>query len=250
FAEGAIEAEVIERLERGEALVRLSARDAITLEDALELHGQLPLPPYVRRAPEVADRERYQTVFAAHPGAIAAPTAGLHLSATSLQALEAAGHRVATITLHVGPGTFRPVEAERLDAHPMHSERYEIPERTVHALAAARAEGRKILAVGTTVVRALEAAAAAPGGLQAGAARTALLIHPPYRFRVVDHLLTNFHLPRSTLLALVMAIGGIENIRAAYAEAIEAGYRFFSYGDAMLIRPESISASAPAIEAP
>jgi S-adenosylmethionine:tRNA ribosyltransferase-isomerase len=202
---------------------------------AIERAGEVPLPPYIRREVAEADAERYQTVYATHPGAVAAPTAGLHFSAELLQALEARGHHFARVTLHVGPGTFRPVKAERLEDHPMHDERCEVPEATAAAIAEAKRCGRQVLAVGTTVVRTLESAASEDGVVAPGARRTRLFIHPPYRFRVVDALLTNFHLPRSTLLALVMAFGGIEPTRRAYAEAVAARYRFFSYGDAMLI---------------
>ena len=207
--------------------------------EQLEAHGEMPLPPYVQRAEEPADRERYQTIFAEHPGAIAAPTAGLHFTPALVAALEGAGHRFARVTLHVGPGTFRPVQVEHLDEHPMHEERYEVSEDTAAAVSEARSAGLPVVAVGTTVARTLESAALAEGAegqVAAGAGRTRLFIKPPYQARVVDHLLTNFHLPRSTLLALVMALGGEDTLRGAYAEAVRARYRFFSYGDAMLIR--------------
>ncbi len=197
--------------------------------------GKLPLPPYIRREPTLADQTRYQTVFAAHDGAVAAPTAGLHLSEALLAQLQAQGHELAFVTLHVGPGTFAPLRSENLAEHTMHCERYVVPEATAQALARARAQGRQVLAVGTTVVRTLEAAADAQGVVPAGAGSTAIFIYPPYRFRVVDALLTNFHWPRSSLLALVMAFGGTDPVRDAYREAIAARYRFFSYGDAMLI---------------
>jgi len=216
-----------------EVTLRAEAGEVLT---AIERVGRVPLPPYVARDPDARDRERYQTVFARELGAVAAPTAGLHLSERLLAALEAAGHRVAHVTLHVGPGTFAPVKVEDLGAHPMHFERYEVSEAAATALAEARHEGRPILAVGTTVVRTLEAAADAEGRVPPGKGRTDLFIRPPYGFRVVDSLLTNFHLPRSTLLALVMAFGGVEPVREAYAEAVRARYRFFSYGDAMLLR--------------
>jgi S-adenosylmethionine:tRNA ribosyltransferase-isomerase len=205
---------------------------------AIERVGEMPLPPYIRRSVEVTDAERYQTVYAARAGAVAAPTAGLHFSTELMAALEAEGHRFAKLTLHVGAGTFRPVKSERLDEHEMHDERFDVPESTVHAIARAKAEGRPVLAVGTTVVRALEAAAHEDGTVEAGAGRTRIFIWPPYRFRVVDALLTNFHLPRSTLLALVMAFGGEAAVRAAYADAVRERYRFFSYGDAMLLADE------------
>jgi S-adenosylmethionine:tRNA ribosyltransferase-isomerase len=198
---------------------------------AIEAHGEIPLPPYLRRRPTEADKHRYQTVFAARPGAVAAPTAGLHLSAALLDALDARGVTRATVTLHVGAGTFAPIAVDNLDAHPMHAEWYEVPEETQRRVRQARAEGRPVFAVGTTAVRALES-----WGLDgAPAGDTRLLIQPGYHWKVVDKLLTNFHLPRSTLLALVMAFAGQARIRAAYAEAIAARYRFFSYGDAMLL---------------
>ena len=200
----------------------------------LERVGEVPLPPYVRRAPTPADRERYQTVYARAPGAVAAPTAGLHLTRELLGAIAAAGVRVATLTLHVGPGTFLPIRTADLDRHVMVPERFEIPPPTVEAIAAARTAGGRVVAVGTTTVRALESAGA-DGALHAGPGAAALFIRPGHRFRLVDALLTNFHLPRSTLLALVAAFAGWERVRAAYAEAVRLGYRFYSYGDAMLI---------------
>ena len=200
----------------------------------LERVGEVPLPPYVRRAPTPADRERYQTVYARVPGAVAAPTAGLHLSAELLAAIAAAGVRVATLTLHVGPGTFLPIRTDDLDQHVMAPEPSDIPPATVEAIGAARARGGRVVAVGTTTVRALESAWA-EGAVRAGPGAAALFIRPGHRFRVADALLTNFHLPRSTLLALVAAFAGWDRIRAAYAEAVRLGYRFYSYGDAMLI---------------
>ncbi len=222
-------------------------RDGTTLEitlaaaqgvsAALAQTGELPLPPYIARPVAAADRDRYQTVFAREPGAVAAPTAGLHFGTSLLAALEAAGHARAFVTLHVGPGTFLPLKADDLAGHRMHAERYHVPTETVEAVRAAKRAGRPVVAVGTTVVRTLESAAGADGSLCAGPGSTTLCIYPPYTFRVVDALLTNFHLPRSTLLALVMAFAGEEPVRAAYAEAVRARYRFFSYGDAMLVRP-------------
>jgi S-adenosylmethionine:tRNA ribosyltransferase-isomerase len=213
--------------------VELSAASSVT--ELLARIGRMPLPPYIRRSPDAGDAERYQTVFAAHDGAVAAPTAGLHLSERLLAGLRERGHEIAFITLHVGPGTFAPLRTDDLSRHPMHPERYVVPAATVDAVARARQTDRQVLAVGTTVVRALEAAADQGGMLRPGAGATKLFIYPPYRFRVVDALMTNFHLPRSTLLALVMAFGGIEPVRRAYGAAIEAGYRFYSYGDAMLV---------------
>lgn len=210
----------------------------LPFEAALEASGHMPLPPYVRRPDDAADRERYQTVFARVPGAVAAPTAGLHLSSALLDRLKARGASLASVTLHVGLGTFQPVTAEDLDDHPMHEEVFSIPAETAAAIAAARDRGSPVLAVGTTVVRALESAADPdrPGLVRVMDGETRLLIQPGYRFRVVDRLLTNFHLPQSTLLALVAAFSGRERMLAAYRAAVAERYRFFSYGDAMLIR--------------
>ncbi len=229
------EAEIVASRPEGLEVV-LRAGEAVSA--SVERHGEMPLPPYIRRSVEEADAERYQTVYASRPGAVAAPTAGLHFSDELLAALEARGHLLAKVTLHVGVGTFRPVKAARLEDHPMHDERFEVPEETSLAIARAKAEGRPVLAVGTTVVRALESAAREDGSVPSGGGRTRLFIRPPYRFRAVDALLTNFHLPRSTLLALVMAFGGVDEVRAAYAEAVRERYRFFSYGDAMLVAGE------------
>jgi S-adenosylmethionine:tRNA ribosyltransferase-isomerase len=194
------------------------------IDAVLERHGAVPLPPYIRHAPLADDAERYQTVYAQNPGAVAAPTAGLHFDAETLRKVRARGATVANITLHVGFGTFQPVRAEAVEAHRMHSERYSIPASTLKAI-----EGKRVLAVGTTSLRALESHALNKEG------ETDLFIYPGFEFRVVKRLLTNFHLPKSTLLMLVSAFAGIENIRNAYAHAIAARYRFFSYGDAMLI---------------
>ena len=203
------------------------------VEPHLEPLGHVPLPPYIKRADEAADRERYQTVYARNPGAIAAPTAGLHFGQELLAAVEARGAAVAALTLHVGIGTFKPVTAALVHEHRMEAERYEIPDATAEAIARARAAGGRVVAVGTTVVRALEAAAREDGTVPAGPGRTDLFITPGHRFRVVDALLTNFHLPCSTLLMLVCAFAGRERVLAAYREAIAEGYRFYSYGDAM-----------------
>ena len=196
----------------------------------LERLGRLPLPPYIQHAPQADDRERYQTVFARAPGAVAAPTAGLHFDDALLAALRARGIESTTLTLHVGAGTFLPVRTDDLSQHRMHAERYVITEDSAAAIARARAEGRPVVAVGTTALRALEAS-----GGQAGHGETDLFITPGYRFRVVDRLFTNFHLPKSTLLILVSAFAGRDAIRRAYAHAIAQRYRFFSYGDAMLL---------------
>ncbi len=200
----------------------------------LERHGALPLPPYITHVPDAADETRYQTVYAKNPGAVAAPTAGLHFDAVMLDALRAHGVGVAYLTLHVGAGTFQPVRVQNLAEHRMHSEWYELPQATVDALHATRVAGGRVVAVGTTSLRALESAAA-NGDPVAGHAETALFVLPGYRFRIVDRLITNFHLSRSTLLMLVSAFGGTDHIRRAYQHAIAQRYRFFSYGDAMLI---------------
>jgi len=234
LCDGRLEGRVIRAREHGQLEVELRADGEV---DALiEQAGEIPLPPYIRRAAGKSDRTRYQTVFAKKTGAVAAPTAGLHFTDSSLSALEEAGHRMAYVTLHVGPGTFRPVQADTLDEHEMHEEAYEIPEATVTAIGRARTEARPVVAVGTTVVRTLESAVDAEGNPLAGVGTTRLFIRPPHHFQVVDHLMTNFHLPRSTLLALVMAFAGAELTRRAYREAAERRYRFYSYGDAMLIR--------------
>lgn len=199
---------------------------------AIDRCGELPIPPYMRRQAGEEDDRRYQTVFASRLGAVAAPTAGLHLTEAMLNALRDKGVRVLPVTLHVGPGTFLPVTVDDLDEHPMHAEWYELSDETADAIVAAKAAGAQVFAVGTTVVRALESWAL--DGPRSGDTR--LLIQPGYSFRVVDAMLTNFHLPRSTLLALVMAFGGVDRVRAAYADAIAQRYRFYSYGDAMLLR--------------
>lgn len=215
--------------------VALYTSGKLAVADAVRAFGRMPLPPYIKREVDPRDAERYQTVFARVEGAIAAPTAGLHLSHGLLGRLAVRGVKVVTVTLHVGLGTFQPVLVDDLDEHQMHREWYEVTRPTVQAIADARARGAKIVAVGTTVVRALESAAEEDGSLHATSGETALLIQPGYRFRVVDMLLTNFHLPRSTLLALVCAFGGTERVLSAYEEAVRDNYRFFSYGDAMLL---------------
>ncbi|MBI2306745.1 MAG: tRNA preQ1(34) S-adenosylmethionine ribosyltransferase-isomerase QueA [Rhodocyclales bacterium] len=199
-----------------------------------EAHGRLPLPPYITHAAGGEDESRYQTVFARAPGAVAAPTAGLHFDEALLATLKARGVEQAWLTLHVGAGTFQPVRVTNIAEHRMHAERFEIPQATVDAIAATRARGGRIVAVGTTSLRALESAAQS-GELKAGAAETEIFITPGYAFRVVDRLVTNFHLPKSTLLMLVSAFAGTDAIRAAYAHAVAERYRFFSYGDAMLL---------------
>lgn len=211
--------------------------DVIELIDA---HGRLPLPPYIEHAADEIDAERYQTVYAREPGAVAAPTAGLHFDQATLDQLRAKGVQFAYVTLHVGAGTFQPVRTENLSEHPMHSEWYTVPPETVALVQATQAAGRSVVAVGTTSMRALESASQS-GVLQAGSADTRLFITPGYTFKTVTRLLTNFHLPKSTLLMLVSAFAGYDRIRAAYAHAIAARYRFFSYGDAMLLNLESKS---------
>ncbi|MBY4867959.1 tRNA preQ1(34) S-adenosylmethionine ribosyltransferase-isomerase QueA [Burkholderia anthina] len=205
----------------------------------IEQYGRLPLPPYIEHDPDANDETRYQTVYASNPGAVAAPTAGLHFDQPLLEKLDAMGVERATLTLHVGAGTFQPVRVENIAEHKMHSEWYDLPQSLVDKIAATRARGGNVIAVGTTSMRALEAAARsadeAGRPLAATQAETDIFITPGYRFRVVDRLVTNFHLPKSTLLMLVSAFAGVETIRAAYRHAIDARYRFFSYGDAMLL---------------
>lgn len=206
--------------------------------DLLERFGALPLPPYIHHAPDASDEDRYQTVFARHPGAVAAPTAGLHLNEALLESLASHGIERAFLTLHVGAGTFAPIRDEDPDRHVMHSERYSIPAQTVQAITAARTRGSRIVALGTTSLRALESAALTAGptdDIAAGPGETSLFIRPGFRFRVVDALITNFHLPRSTLMMLVSAFAGTDLIRSAYTHAVASRYRFFSYGDAMLL---------------
>ena len=197
--------------------------------------GRIPLPPYIRREVRPDDQERYQTVYASREGAVAAPTAGLHFTGPLLEALEQDGIGNATVTLHVGPGTFQPVRTEDLSLHRMHAERYEVPEGTTERIVRARSAGGRIIAVGTTTVRTLETAAQADGIVRPGAGRSELFIMPGYRFRAVDGMITNFHLPKSTLLMLVSAFAGRERVLDAYALAVRERYRFFSYGDAMLV---------------
>ena len=229
--------EVVADGEDGCCRVRIES-DRPVLE-LLEAEGQPPLPPYIRReagAPAAAaDRERYQTVYAAVPGAVAAPTAGLHFTGEMFDRLAGQGVSRCTLTLHVGIGTFRPVAVDRVEDHVMGSERFEVPAAVAEAVARARRDGGRVVAVGSTSVRTLETQAAGDGRVSAGTGRTSLFIHPPYRFRVVDALLTNFHLPRSTLLMMVCAFGGQDLILHAYREAVRENYRFYSYGDCMLI---------------
>lgn len=231
FAE-AFDAEVLGRCgpDNGLFHLRLSG-DPFEL---LERHGHVPLPPYISHEDSADDVRRYQTVFARQPGAVAAPTAALHFDEGVLAALAARGVDTAHVTLHVGAGTFQPVRVEKIAEHQMHSECFEVPASTVEAIARTRARGGKVVAVGTTTLRALESAARG-GSLQAGASETSIFITPGFQFRVVDRLVTNFHLPKSTLMMLVSAFAGYEHVMALYRHAIAQGYRFFSYGDAMLL---------------
>jgi S-adenosylmethionine:tRNA ribosyltransferase-isomerase len=234
------------RTEDGLLEVALFTAPSDTLAAALAAVGRVPLPPYIKRAPTESDAERYQTVFARVDGAVAAPTAGLHLTRALLGRLAIRGCEMATVTLHVGLGTFQPVTVEDLDEHPMHGEMYSVSRTTSDAIARARERGAPVIAVGTTVVRALESAADPDrtGLVSPQSGETHLLIQPGYTFRVVDRLLTNFHLPKSTLLAMVCAFAGTERVLAAYRAAVAAEYRFFSYGDAMLLeRDESAGAT-------
>ncbi len=223
---------------REEDFFRLRFPQGVSVLDWIERNGRLPLPPYMEREADAEDEVRYQTVFAREPGSVAAPTAGLHFDDALLACLRARGVGMEFVTLHVGAGTFQPVRTEDLSQHRMHSERYFIPERTAAAVRGAKAEGRRVVAVGTTSLRALEASAqASPDGLpQAGWNETDIFIRPGFAFRVVDALVTNFHLPRSTLLMLVSAFAGMARIRRAYRHALDHDYRFFSYGDAMFLR--------------
>jgi S-adenosylmethionine:tRNA ribosyltransferase-isomerase len=245
FGDGELSAEVVSRGEYGLRRIRLTAKGDVS--QAIERLGHVPLPPYISREDEPADRERYQTIFADHPGAVAAPTAGLHFSPAILERLRQRGIEMASITLDVGLGTFQPIHEEEIDQHQIHSERYEIPEAAAAAICKARRDGRPILAVGTTVVRALEDAAeksasrhgekmdATTNLVEPGPAEAGIFIKPGHTFRVVNQLLTNFHLPESTLLILVSAFAGREFILRAYRHAVDARYRFYSYGDCMWI---------------
>jgi S-adenosylmethionine:tRNA ribosyltransferase-isomerase len=242
FGRGELEAEIVSRGELGARTLRFVSYNALSVREHIEQLGHIPLPPYIERPDEPADRERYQTVFAKNAGAIAAPTAGLHFTPEVLEKVRKRGVEICELTLEVGLGTFQPIHTETLEAHAMHAESYEIPPETAERVCNARRRGRPILAIGTTVVRALEDAAlrASESGLHepliGGKAEARLFIFPGHRFRMVTGLLTNFHLPCSTLLALVCAFAGRENVLAAYNHAVEAGYRFYSYGDCMLIR--------------
>ena len=242
FAEGEFEGEIVARGELGLRTIRFKTLKGQESAALLEKLGHVPLPPYIEREDESSDRSRYQTVFAKQPGAIAAPTAGLHFTPEILKKIRERGIETCEVTLHVGLGTFQPIHVQDLQNHVMHAESYEIPEEITGKIVAARSNGRRILAVGTTVVRALEDAAlrAAQSSsrdiLASGKAEASLFITPGFSFRMVDALLTNFHLPRSTLLALVCAFAGTNHVLNAYRHAVETKYRFYSYGDCMLIR--------------
>ena len=225
--------DILEVTAEGNRIVQLNTPLDVTR--TLERHGRIPLPPYMERDAEELDRERYQTVYAREPGSVAAPTAGLHFTPSLLDQLHTNRVELIKVLLHVGVGTFRPVEAENPDEHVMHRETFEIGLDAATEINAVRARGNQIWAVGTTVTRTLESAVGADGALQAGAGSTDLFIRPGYSFQVIDHLLTNFHLPRSTLLMLVTAFGGYDLVMRAYGEAVRLRYRFFSYGDAMLV---------------
>ena len=222
-------------VERADELFCLRFEGEQTVYELLEQNGHLPLPPYIERAAGADDDTRYQTVYAKHQGAVAAPTAGLHFTDELLGRLKTKGVETAEVTLHVGAGTFQPVRVDKIEEHKMHSEWFDVPPETVAAIEAAHARGNKVWAVGTTSMRALESAARETGRLKAGQGDTDIFITPGYRFRVIDRLITNFHLPKSTLLMLVSAFSGMEHIRAVYRHAVEHEYRFFSYGDAMVL---------------
>jgi S-adenosylmethionine:tRNA ribosyltransferase-isomerase len=239
FGMGELEGQIQSRGELGIRTIRFRTGDDQTVENKIEKLGHVPLPPYIDRPDEEVDRQRYQTVFARTPGAVAAPTAGLHFSPEILKRIRARGCETCEITLHVGLGTFQPIHTEILEEHKIHSESYEISEAAAQKIRAAKSAKRPVLAVGTTVVRALEDAAVVgrdSNDLRAGRGEAKLFIVPGHEFRIVDMLLTNFHLPKSTLLALVAAFAGKDNILAAYRHAVEARYRFYTYGDCMLIR--------------
>ena len=227
--------EVLERRFFGRRLIRLQTDGGNDVESIIDAIGHMPLPPYIHRADEPFDRERYQTVYARSRGSVAAPTAGLHLTTALLAQLEAAGVARVAITLHVGYGTFKPVRATRVEDHRVDPERFEIADNAARLIDAARRAGHRVIAVGTTTTRALESAVGPEGLVESRQGETGLFIHPGFEFKVVSGLLTNFHLPRSSLLMLVSAFAGRERVLAAYREAVDRGYRFYSYGDAMLI---------------
>jgi S-adenosylmethionine:tRNA ribosyltransferase-isomerase len=228
--------EVLERLFFGRRLIRLWTEDGSDVDGAIDAIGHVPLPPYIKRPDAAADHDRYQTMFACNRGSVAAPTAGLHFTPALLEALRARGVERTEITLHVGYGTFQPVRVDRVEDHRLDAEPYEISEHTAQTIERARRDGRRIIAVGTTTTRTLEAVARAhDGAIVAGRGTTDLFIHPGFTFHVIDGLLTNFHLPQSSLLMLVAAFAGLEPVINAYHAAVDERYRFYSYGDAMLI---------------
>lgn len=227
----------VEIIARHDDLFELQFLSNHTVLELLEQHGALPLPPYITHNATVEDEERYQTVYSKHLGAVAAPTAGLHFNDAMLEEIKLKGVNIAYVTLHVGAGTFQPVRVESIADHKMHSELYNVPQATIDLIAETKMQGGRVTAIGTTAMRALESAAAS-GKLIAGDSETSIFITPGYKFKVVDRLFTNFHLPKSTLLMLVSAFAGAENIKKAYAHAVSQQYRFFSYGDAMLIEKQ------------
>jgi S-adenosylmethionine:tRNA ribosyltransferase-isomerase len=233
---GMLRAEILERRFYGRRLIRLWTDGTATVDEVVDAIGHVPLPPYIRRGDRESDRQRYQTMFAVRRGSIAAPTAGLHFTQAVNDALRARDVQIASITLHVGYGTFQPVRTDRVEDHRIDAERYEVEPAAAQAVNAALDDGRRVIAVGTTTTRTLEAVAAANGGrLAAGAGQTDLFIFPGFQFQVIRGLLTNFHLPQSSLLMLVSAFAGRDRVLAAYREAVTGGYRFYSYGDAMII---------------
>ena len=238
FASGdrVLHAEVVGRHFHGRRTVRLWTEDGAPVRDTIDAIGHIPLPPYIKRADAASDFERYQTIYARERGSIAAPTAGLHFTPEILDALDARGVERASVTLHVGYGTFQPVRAGRVEEHRVDAEHYEVSPATAAALTRARRDGRRVIAVGTTTTRTLESlAASADGAVAPGSGDTTLFIYPGFDFKLVSGLITNFHLPKSSLLMLVAAFAGRDNVLGAYREAIDRGYRFYSYGDAMLI---------------
>ena len=232
FGDGLLKGEIVGILEEGNRLIRFTF-DGI-FEEILDQVGEMPLPPYIKH--KLKDKDRYQTVYAKYDGSAAAPTAGLHFTKDLLGVIRAKGVQVAEVTLHVGLGTFRPVKVDKVESHHMHTEHYIIDEATAETINAAKREGRRVIAVGTTSLRTLESAAGEDGLLKAGEGDTDIFIYPGYRFKMIDALITNFHLPKSTLVMLVSALAGRDNIMRAYQEAIEQKYRFFSFGDAMFIK--------------
>lgn len=235
FGGGSLQAEVGERTPEGGRLLRFTPSDPRLFWEQVYALGEVPLPPYIRRQPELSDQVRYQTVYARVTGSVAAPTAGLHFTSQLLDRIRGQGVQTAFVLLHVGLGTFRPVRVEDVETHPMHEEYYRLGESEAALINNTRRRGGRIIAVGTTTVRVLESAAAADGSISAGEGWTRLFIYPGFRFKIIDGLVTNFHLPRSTLLMLVSAFAGQDRVLRAYQEAVARRYRFFSYGDAMLI---------------